>query len=560
MLRCDAVRIPFALYAFALAARAVLFAVHADAAYPDSYYYVDVARALLAGHGFSIDFIWSFVDVGGRIPAQPMLPIPSNAHWMPLASIVQLPTMWLLGPTSLASAIPFLVIGALAAPMTWFLAREVGAGDRIAVAAAIAVSLPAAAAIYMAQPDNFALYQPLGTAALWLTARGLKGHRRSFALAGLMVGLATLARNDGVLLGAAVGIAFLWDRWRAWRSKGGRMPAIPWRYAFACFGLFLVVMAPWYLRQLAVFGSLSPSSTSGQILLIANYEQMNSVTSDTSLTAFLGQGVGPLLTSRILGFVAAIQIFSVIACSVVLVPFVLLGWWERRRSIDFEPFFFYAGLLFGASGLVFAVHVPYGTFLHSAEALIPYTFIAGLEGVAIVAAWAARHRRGWQEDRAARLFLIAAVITIALNAGAFAFLAGRSWDQDRTLRLDAGAALDHAGAPPTDLLLSADPAGFEYFTGHGGVVTPNDSLDVIHEVAVDYGTRWLVLERAHIVTPLIPILEMKPRPDWIGAPIFTVPYTGPETGDQAADAAPALAIFPICTTAGDTRCATGATP
>jgi hypothetical protein len=400
----------------------------------------------------------------------------------------------------------------------------------------------------------------LGTAALWLAARGLRGHRRSFALAGLMVGLATLARNDGVLLGGAVGITFLWDRWRSWRSKGGRMPAIPWRYAFACFGLFLVIMAPWYLRQLAVFGSLSPSSTSGRILFIANYDQMNSVTTDTSLAAFLGQGIGPLLTSRVLGLVSAIQIFSVLACSIVLVPFVLVGGWARRRCIDFGPFFLYAGLLFAASGLIFAVHVPYGTFLHSAEALIPYTYIVGLEGVVMAATWAARRRRGWQEDRAARLFLIAAVITVVLNAGAFAVLAGRSWDQDRALRLDAGAALDRAGAPATDLLLSADPAGFEYFTGHGGVVTPNDSLGVIREVAADYGTRWLVLERAHIVSPLIPILEMQPRPAWIGAPIYAVPYTGPATGDPEADAAPALAIFPICTTAADTRCATGATP
>ena len=560
MLRCDAVRILFALYSFALAARAVLFAVHPDAAYPDSFYYVDVARALQAGHGGNIDFIWACVDVGGRIPAQPILPIASNAHWMPLASLVQLPTMWLLGPTPLASALPFLLIGALAAPMTWLLAREVGAGDRIALAAAIAVSVPAAAAIYMSQPDNFSLFQPLGTAALWLTARGLKGDRRSFALAGLMVGLATLARNDGVLLGAAVGLAFLWDRWRAWRSNGGRMPAIPWRYAFACFGLFLVVMAPWYLRQLAVFGSLSPSSSSGRILLIQNYEQMNSVTSDTSLSGFLGQGIEPLLASRILGFVSAIQVFFVIACSAVLAPFVVVGAWARRRSIDFGPFFLYAGLLFGAAGLVFAVHVPYGTFLHSAVALVPISYILELEGVVIVATWVARRRRGWTEDRAARLFLIAAVGTVLLNAGAFGFLAARSWNQERDMRLDASAALDRTGAPKTDLLLSADPGGFEYFTGHGGVVTPNDSLAVIREVAADYGTRWLIVERAHIVTPLAPILEMKSRPDWIGPPIYTIPYTGEKTGDPAIDAAPALAIFPICTSAGDTRCSTGATP
>jgi len=38
----------------------------------------------------------------------------------------------------------------------------------------VVAAIPAAAAIYMSQPDNFALYQPLGTAALWLAARGLR--------------------------------------------------------------------------------------------------------------------------------------------------------------------------------------------------------------------------------------------------------------------------------------------------------------------------------------------------------------------------------------------------
>ena len=70
----------------------------------------------------------------------------------------------------------------------------------------------------------------------------------------------------------------------------------------------------------------------------------------------------------------------------------------------------------------------------------------------------------------------------------------------------------------------------------------------------------MVLERNHIVAQLAPILESKPRPDWIGAPIFVEPYTAGATGNPEADAAPALAIYPICTVAADTRCATGATP
>jgi hypothetical protein len=543
-----------ALYGLAFVVRALLFALHPDAAYPDSYYYVDVARSIQAGHGFNIDFIWSFVDVGGRIPANPTLPIPSNAHWMPLASIVQLPTMWLLGPTPLASAIPFLLIGALAAPLTWLIAREMGAGNNVALAAGVAVAIPAAATIYMAQPDNFSLYQPLGVAAMWLAARGLRGHRGSFALAGLAVGLATLARNDGVLLGAAVGLAFVWDRWRSWRSKGGRVPNIPWRYAFACLGLFVVVMAPWYLRQLAVFGSFSPSSTSGRILLIANYEQLNSVTSDTSLGAFLGQGIGPLVTSRVLGLVSAIQIYSVLACSAVLVPFAIVAAWARRRSIDFGPFFLYAGLLFAASALLFAVHVPYGTFLHSAVALVPFTFILGMEGVVTVVTWIAHHRRGWEAERASRMFLIAAVGTVILNAAVFTVVVNKAWNSERDALISAGQAIDAAGARTSDLVLSADPGGVEYFTGRGGVMTPEDSLDVIHHVADVYGVRWLVLQRSQIVASMAPVLESKGRPTWIGAPIYILPYDGPKSGDAAADAAPAMAVYPVCTTPSDTRC------
>ena len=551
-------RIPIALFALALAVRAVVFGLHPDAAYPDSYYYVDVARALHAGQGFNIDFIWSFVDVGGRIPAHPVLPIPSNAHWMPLAAVIQLPTMWLLGATPLASAIPFLIVGSLAAPMTWLLARELGCSPRVALLAGIAVAVPGAATIFMSQPDNLALYQPLGTAVLWLTVRGLKGHRWSYALAGLVVGLATLARNDGVILGAVVGLAFVWDRWRAWRSNGSRVPAIPWRYAFACFGLFLIVMAPWYARQLTVFGSLSPSSTSGRILLIATYDQMNSVTSDTSMAAFLGQGIGPLLQSRVLGLVSALQIYFVIAIPIVLGPFVLIGAWARRRSLEFGPFFLYAGLLFGASGLLFAVHVPYGTFLHSAVAMVPFTFILAFEGAVLASHWAARHRPAWTEDGAARLFLVVAAASVVVNAAAFTALAIPSWNADRDGRVAAGRALDAAGAPQADLLLSADPGGFKYFTGRGGVVTPNDSLDVIRQVAADYHIRWLVLERAHLVEPMFPVIESKTRPTWLGAPIFTIPYDGPATGDAAADGAPAMAIYPVCTQPGDTRC--GSTP
>src|SRR4029079_16011012 len=115
--------------------------------------------------------------------------------------------------------LPFALIGALAAPLTWAIAREAGAKPLVAGAAGILAASPAASAVFFSQPDNFGLYQPLVAGALLFTARALKRHRPwEFALARILVGLATLAGNDAVLVGATVGLAFLWDRWRAWRS------------------------------------------------------------------------------------------------------------------------------------------------------------------------------------------------------------------------------------------------------------------------------------------------------------------------------------------------------
>ena len=137
---------------------------------------------------------------------------------------------------------------------------------------------------------------PLGALSLWACARGLRGDRRSFALGGAAVGLATLARNDGILLGIPFALAFAAELWRRWRSSV-RAVRIGWGPALACAALFVVVMAPWYLRQLAVFGSLSPSAASGRILWITDYRQLYSVTGNPSLSTFLAQGIGPLLAA-----------------------------------------------------------------------------------------------------------------------------------------------------------------------------------------------------------------------------------------------------------------------
>jgi hypothetical protein len=540
------VRTPILLYLLALVARLLAMAGFPDPAYPDSFYYVNVARQLAAGHGFTTDVVWIFAEVGGKIPANPVLPIPSNAHWMPLASIVQVPFIWLLGPTAIASALPFALLGALAAPLAWAIGRDAGARSFVSVGAGVLVALPALSFVYLVQPDNFSLYQPLVAGALLLAARGVRGSSRSFVLAGLLAGLATLSRNDGVLVMAVLGLAFLWDRWRTRHASGGQPPRparIPFLTAIGSVAVFTLTVAPWFARQLLVFGSLSPSASTGRVLFIRDIGEWNSIDTPATLQHLLSMGLGPLLLTRVGGLVAAIFIFSVLVGALVLIPPMLVGAWKRRFDPAFGPYLGYAVLLFLFSAIVSAVHVPGGTFIHSAVALAPHGYVLALEGIVVAVAWVARRRPGWDVEQAGRVFVGGAVAFGVLAAVFGTATVHAGWSAYAERMQAVGAALDAHGVPMTDRLMSIDASGYRYWTGRPGVVLVNDPLATAERVAEAYDVRWLVLDPGDSVPAAAAILEDGQRPSWVGPPILS--------RDD-------VSVYPVCTTTGDPRCATGA--
>jgi hypothetical protein len=541
------VRTALLLYALALVVRVVLVATYPDPAYPDSYYYVDVAKALHNGQGLNVDFIWIFAEVGGSIPANPILPIPSNAHWLPLSSFLQAASLNVFGDTPYALGVPMILIGSLAAPLTWLIAREAGARKSVQLGAGMLAAIPAAGTVFMGQPENFAILHPLVAATLWLTARGLKGDARSYVAAGLLVALASIARNDGFLLGAGVGLIFVADRLRAWRTHTA--PRIPFYAAVGCAAVYVLVMTPWWVRQLDTFGSISPTAASGRALWIRTMAEWNSITTPATPAYFFDQGIGPLLESRILGLTAAIGNFGVVICSVVLVPFVLVGAWLRRRSLDFVPWFFYAFIVFAGATILWPVHVPGGAFIHSSIGLGPHAYILAFEGVVAMVAWIARRRPAWDVRTATPIFVGAVVALTIATAPLFAIGVRASWDATRQDRIKLAAEMNQLGIGPTERLLSIDAAGYKYWTGRPGVVTPDDPLPAIEAVARAYQTRWLILERNDIASALAPVLASGVLPAWIGPPVYSIP---------AADGGPPrLALYPTCVASDDNRCRVG---
>jgi 4-amino-4-deoxy-L-arabinose transferase-like glycosyltransferase len=540
--------IPILLFAIALVARAATAALFMEPAYPDAYYYANVARELASGGGFQVDYIWNFVEVGGTLPAQGALPIPSNAHWMPLAAVVQVPFIWVLGPTALASSLPFWLAAAAVAPLTYFIGRDAGMPTWQAAAAGVLVAMPAAVAPYLGQPDNFALFMLLGALALWLCARGLRGDRRSFAFGGVVVGLAFLSRNDGVLLGLPFALAFMYDLLRT-----PRLSRIGWRPALLCTGGFVLVSAPWLLRQLDVFGSLSPSSVGGRILFITEYRELYSVTTETTLQSFLAQGLPAIAESRLGGLWDALLIFIILPLLVLFVPLLLIGVWRERVNPNYVPWIIYSVALFAFTALVSAVHVPFGTFIHSAVALVPHAYLLSLLGLAVIVRWIASRRTSWDGPRATRNISFIAVGVIAIVSVVATVTTAEAWRAERDNRATVLAALA-LEADPNDVIMSPDAGAYRYHGGWSGIVTPDDPLPVVEDALRRYGVRWLALEGNHITLPLLPVLTAETRPEWLSAPIVVGPPLVLDEDDPADVPRPSSALYAVCLEPGDLRC------
>jgi hypothetical protein len=182
---------------------------------------------------------------------------------------------------------------------------------------------------------------------------------------------------------------------------------------------------------------------------------------------------------------------------------------------------------------VSAVHVPGGTFIHSAIALAPYSYILALEGIVVTIAWVARRRPTWDAESANRVFISGAVAFAVVCAVSGALLVHGTWSSRAERFRAIASALDTAGAPATDRVMSIDASGTKYWTGRGGVVLVNDPLDTIEAVARAYDIDWLVLDAGDSVESVAPVLDMSLRPAWLGDPI-AMPAAYPD-----------VAIYPV---------------
>jgi Dolichyl-phosphate-mannose-protein mannosyltransferase len=470
----------------ALAARVLAAALVPSAPYTDAAYYTLVAQRLADGFGFTVPVLYSFLEVGGALPADPVLPVESNGHWMPLTSVLAAGGMALIGSSDWrAGQVPMVLLSiawvGITHGVTWDLWRmrswALVAGVLAIFAGPLLVMLPLL--------DSFVLFGVLGSLALWASMRAVRSERWGWwlVLAGALIGLATLTRVDGLFL--AVAPAVTWFM----RQREVR-PAVALGIGAASALACLAVMAPWLIRNLAVFGAALPSA-GGHTLWITSYNEQFSIGHEVSLRTYLEAGPGLIVGSK-LAALAELAGRTLAVAGGVFALFFIGGAWAFRARPELRPFLAYWIVMFAAMGLLFTFHSPKGAFVHSAPAWLPIALAIGVAGIAPVSTAIGRWWPFLRRPQTHRFLIcasLAAAIVLSVMSSA-ALLASWRVANDR---LASAASFLEASVPPSDVVMFADSARLNLLTGHPGVSAPFDPYEVIERVVRAYDVGWVVV-------------------------------------------------------------------
>ena len=507
-------RVSLLLAGLGLAVAMLVAAFQPAPGYMDADYYYAGGRTLATGHGFTEKVLWNYLDNPSGLPH------PSNAYWMPLASLLAAAGAALFGPTSWSAArVGFLVVAAALPPLTVALAWSLSARRDLAITAGLLAVFPAFYLPFLPDTDTFGLYMLLGGLFFLILSRfSLAATRRSWLTSsfflGVVSGLMHLARTDGLVWFLMALIAVLIFR------KAGQ-PSIPILFSLGTVLVgYLLVMGPWFARNLSIFGTpLAPGGS--KMLWLTSYDQLFAFpASQLTLTAWWHSGLAAILNARVWSLGLNLATTLTVQAEVFLLPLIGLGFWHLRKDRRVQLAGLAWLLTFGAMTVVFPFAGARGGFFHSGAALQTVWWALSPVGLEQVLQWG-RRKRGWNTAQAGTVFrmaliglavLITAVIVWSRVIGGNADPANQqsssqAWGQENYAYSQVNKYLVLQGAAPEDTIMVANPPGFYLASGNPSIAVPDGDINTVLAAARQYHALYLVLEDGSVPADLLPVYE-----------------------------------------------------
>jgi hypothetical protein len=525
-------RVLLLLFLAALLVRAVTAYTLQHGGYLDAFYYYHLAVNMAEGRGLTESVIWNYLDNPQSLPR------PGNLYWMPLTNIIAwagIAAGGTLMDTWRAAQAPFVLLSSLLPPLAaWISWREWRRVDW-ALQSGLLVLFSGVYFVHWVVTDNFtpfALAVALALIAPWRA----QVERRAiwWAVAGNGAALSHLSRVDGVLLVPMIALLIAFHAHGLPGNPRQRIVAFARAGGAAALG-YLIIMAPWWIRNVWIAGTPFPGAGL-QTLWLREYEQIFSYDANLTLASYLEWGAGPILQSKLASlFLSAMILLG--AAQIFLAPFILIMLPEAARRPLFRPFLLYAALLALAMPLLFTFPAIRGSLFHSAAALVPWMMALAPPGIDRVVSLIAARRRAWNASQATRIFgggsvALAALITLYIYASALWIPPGPGavqplWNDRTRLYEEVETWLRQIGTSPDERIFTIDPAAYHVSSGRPSLVIPVEGPETLALAAGDWDTRWLLLDRDHPASYREMYEDQLALAGWAPVAVFTDPLGEP---------------------------------
>jgi hypothetical protein len=478
--------------------------------YLDSDYYFAGGIQLVTGKGFTEPYMWNYLD------GSTTLPHPSHGYWQPLASIIAAMGMWLTGKTTYASArIFFILIAGLVPPITAYLAYLFTKRRDLAITSALLGIFSVYSAPFVGVTDNFGIFMLLGGLYFIVAFQLIQdsANLRNWFFLGLFAGLMTLSRSDGLLW---LAVTFLFALWRAPHGFFfDRVKPVILNSGIALLG-FLIVMTPWYVRNINAYGRVMAPGGS-RALWLSNYDQTFIYPPDQlNKETFLATGWQEIAAVRLKALSTNLQSAFAAHGAIILFPFTLTGVYVNRR----QEWIKLAGLawlvLFFVMTFIFPLAGARGAFFHAGAAFQPVWWTLAPLGLEEMLAYL--RKRNWGDDRAqvvfrAGLVMIVAILTLfVVNLRLFTL----GWSEGEQDYPSIENFLQEKGIGEKDIVIVRNPPGYYLGTGRSALPIPYGNEQTVLQVAHQFGAIYLVLEKEAVLDPMQGLFENPmDNPDFI---------------------------------------------
>lgn len=461
--------------------------------YMDAAYYYSMGKQITAGKGWFEPFIWNYLTSPTTLPTN------SFTYWMPLPAIISAAGMLILRSTSFWSSRLIYIILASFIPIIniSFTSRYTSKKILLLMSASLGI-FSGFYLQYFTISDSFIPYMVLGSLYLLPLQRVFANNGLAkwyiWGSLGLISGLLHLCRADGILwlfAGFVVIIVYLiknnnWDQ---------AFTFIPFIFSY------LLIMSPWYLRNLSFFNSFfAPGS--GLAIFFTKYNDLFTIHPEKlSFSSFILSNPLGILDNRLLALRMNIESLLGVTGELILFPFMIVGVISLRKESITKFTVYMMAAIFIVMTFVFPFAGSRGGFIHSASslqcffwAITPIGFDLSIKKIA---KW-----RSWKPERSIALLgsTLISVLVIITGGLFFGKVIGwkdnSGWDNKYQSYVQLEEFLNNY-LPDNSPIMINDSPGFYTMTGRSAIQLTVGSLSDTKSTMSKFGSKILVLDEDH---------------------------------------------------------------